>query len=514
MIKRIIMTVLLICLILGTALAQNARAHIAQGQEHMRNQNYAEAVASFEAALNLDPRNRQAPPLLREAQEKRMEQTFNQAQGLQQAGNYTEAIAQYNLAIRFAPAGHNTRNIQARRSEAERALQERQQQEARALQEQEERAQAQTARERAEQSQEAVQKANDYFLAGNYANAVIQYEHAVKIGGLTDAEVADTQRLVETAKDIQTKMEAFSSRALRDDDFDVSQNRDGSVTILKYKAFEKKTVNIKGTNHTVFIGFKNIVIPSRIFGVNATIIGPDAFKDAGLTSVIIPETIVEIGAGAFAFNNLERVTLGVRTRLIRGGIAEGRAEVVLAGAFEGNAQLTQIVIPDTVTEIGAKAFKDCGLISVTLGRAVSIIGESAFRNNNLTVITLPASVRRIGRYAFNSNQIQSLTIPNGVELVSDDAFTDNPMTAVVIPASLAQLIVINAQQVPRLGGDHVLISPHVPSFPTDSLVRVTLPANVQDRNMNSFEENLRNFYTSQNRAAGTYVKNGPIWTRQ
>jgi len=502
MAKRIIVMVLLAFLVAGTALAQTARQHIAQGQDHMTAQRYSEAVASFEAALRVEPRNRQAPALLRDAQIKRMETIFNQAQALHQEGNFSDAIVQYNLAVRYAPPGHNTGAIQNRRNEAQRALDE-----------QVANAQEQSARERAEQSRQAMLRGNENFIASRYTEAIGQYEHAVNMGGLTPAETTEVQRLITEAKDIQEKMESITNRPLRDDDFEVAQNRDGTVTITKYKATEKRTVNIGGTNHIVHFGILNVVIPSRIFGVNATIVGPDAFRDTGITSVVLPETIVEIHAGAFAENKLERVTLGVRTRLIRGGVAEGRAEVVPLGAFEGNAQLTQMVIPDTVTEIGARAFKDCGLTNVTLGRLVALIGESAFRNNKLSVITLPPSTRRIGRYAFNTNQITSLTIPNGVELVADDAFTANPMTAVVIPASLGQLITINAQAVPRIGGDHVLISPHVPSFP-DTLVRVTLPAGVHDRNMASFEENLRNFYTSQNRRAATYVKNGPIWSLQ
>ena len=87
------------------------------------------------------------------------------------------------------------------------------------------------------------------------------------------------------------------------------------------------------------------------------------------------------------------------------------------------------------------------------------------------------------------------------------------MTAVVIPVSLAQLINIGGQQVPRIGGDHVLSTAHIPSFP-DTVVRVTLPANVNDRNMGGFEVSLLNFYIEQRRLAGTYVKNGPIWSRQ
>jgi hypothetical protein len=44
---------------------------------------------------------------------------------------------------------------------------------------------------------------------------------------------------------------------------------------------------------------------------------------------------------------------------------------------------------------------------------------------------------------------------------------------------------------------------------------ITLPANVSDSDLRSygFESNFVTFYTGQNRAAGTYNKNGPIWSR-
>jgi len=37
---------------------------------------------------------------------------------------------------------------------------------------------------------------------------------------------------------------------------------------------------------------------------------------------------------------------------------------------------------------------------------------------------------------------------------------------------------------------------------------------MHDRNLDSFEESLRNFYVGQRKAAGIYIKRGPIWSRQ
>lgn len=531
MAKRLIIMALISCLVLGAVFAQqNARGYITQGQDHLKQGNYAEAVTAFEAAIKLEPKNKQAPPLLKEAQQKRMEEAFNQAQRLQQEGKYTEAIAMYNSAIRFAPPGTNTRNIQNRREEAQKALVLAEQQEQKAIQEkeleeqralaeqqrllaeQEQQARLAAEKERNEQAGQVIQTANELFIGGKYPEAIAQYELAISLGGLTSAVVNETQRLITEAKELQTKMASYGNRPLQDSDFDVTQNTNGTVTITKYKASESKTINVGGINHTVYFGILNVIIPARLWGVNVTGIGPEAFKNAGIMTLVIPDTVIEIGYGAFYGNNLEKVTLGRGLRAIKGGMAQGRIEINEPGAFEGNKNLTEIIIPDGVVEIGAKAFKDCGLKSVTLGKTVALIGESAFRNNQLPIVTFPPSIRSIRRFAFHQNQIQTLILPNGVLEVFDDAFTKNPMTSLIIPASLATLTRINNFECPRIGGDHSLFSAFTPTFP-DTLVRVTLPQNVHDLNMRTFDNNLTSFYIANKKVAGTYEKNGPIWVR-
>jgi hypothetical protein len=101
---------------------------------------------------------------------------------------------------------------------------------------------------------------------------------------------------------------------------------------------------------------------------------------------------------------------------------------VTAIAREGFFQLRDIetvVIPDTVTNIGNRAFEHCtGLTSVTIGNGVTSIDQEVFCNcSSLTSITIPDSVTYIGIAAFsNCTGLTSITIPDGVTSIGDAAF--------------------------------------------------------------------------------------------
>lgn len=61
-----------------------------------------------------------------------------------------------------------------------------------------------------------------------------------------------------------------------------------------------------------------------------------------------------------------------------------------------------VVIPDGVTSIGAKAFYECSEVtSITFPNTVTDIGDYAFyRCTSITNLVIPSSVKRIGDYAF------------------------------------------------------------------------------------------------------------------
>ena len=114
-------------------------------------------------------------------------------------------------------------------------------------------------------------------------------------------------------------------------DFEIQGNDDGTMTILNYKGLAK-----------------DIVIPEKIFNMPVSRLREGAFKNKGLTSVVIPNTVSFIGDETFRQN-----------------------------------QLTTIAIPETVEYIGDYAFSGNRLSSIRIPSKVVVIGASAFSNNQL-----------------------------------------------------------------------------------------------------------------------------------
>ena len=100
----------------------------------------------------------------------------------------------------------------------------------------------------------------------------------------------------------------------------------------------------------------------------------------------------------------------------------------------------KVVIPNTVTEIGRRAFFDCSeLIAVEIPNSVTIINEQAFSScKGLTAINIPSTVENIGYEAFsNCNGLTSVIIANGVKKIEDYAFSGcSNISKVVIPNSV------------------------------------------------------------------------------
>lgn len=106
---------------------------------------------------------------------------------------------------------------------------------------------------------------------------------------------------------------------------------------------------------------------------------------------------------------------------------KGKTVTAVAAEMFLRSDITSIEIPDTVTEIEAKAFYECAeLETVILGDGIKTIGESAFINcKKLRSIRLPASLESIGGAAFYGCENLSFEIDEGADFVVEDGVLYN-----------------------------------------------------------------------------------------
>lgn len=148
----------------------------------------------------------------------------------------------------------------------------------------------------------------------------------------------------------------------------------------------------------------DIKIPASV-----TSIGKRAFAETGIVSMVLPETIQEIGAKAFMD-------------------AKALHEVIIANvsvnvpemAFYGCTSLTSLVLPAECKEIGASAFANCSALELLgLPSSLETIGESAFANTAVKILGMAANVKNIAAKAFDNVALTSVTCLSEVPPVLD-----------------------------------------------------------------------------------------------
>lgn len=107
------------------------------------------------------------------------------------------------------------------------------------------------------------------------------------------------------------------------------------------------------------------------------------------------------------------------------------------------ATLENVTVPNSVVQIGAWAFAYCkALTSIAIPNSVTQIGEHAFTAcKQLKLVTIPNSVTQIGEYAFiGCSAISSITLPDNITQIEEGTFyACSDLTSIIIPNSVVQI---------------------------------------------------------------------------
>lgn len=159
-----------------------------------------------------------------------------------------------------------------------------------------------------------------------------------------------------------------------------------------------------------FYNYKDLT--SITIGSNVTNIGDYAFQNCkGLTSIVVNEgnTKYHSAGNCLIETATKTLILGCKASIIPN---DDSVTNISNSAFSGCVGLTSITIPDSVINIGT-TFRGCGdLVNVIIGNGVTNINSRAFEScSSLTNITIGNKVTSINYYAFSGcNSLQNIYI--------------------------------------------------------------------------------------------------------
>lgn len=203
--------------------------------------------------------------------------------------------------------------------------------------------------------------------------------------------------------------------------------------------------------------FENIAtLRTVVLGQSLQRIGKRAFDGClslKINDLIMPSSVEEIDDYAFYGCSATKETLTLPAALRRIG-RSAFAELPIGG----------VVFPDNLEEIGGSAFSGCLIAEVTLpegclsfpgkyhfahNSALSIVVLPAGMNSipegffedcpNIKNVTLPSGLQEIGAKAFSQCSVEEIVVPEGVTEICEFAFFSNPIKELHLPSTLKNI---------------------------------------------------------------------------
>lgn len=143
-----------------------------------------------------------------------------------------------------------------------------------------------------------------------------------------------------------------------------------------------------------------------------------------ITEIVVPERITEIPGNLFAgWRPVEKI------------VFHDKVTKIGVYAFYVCSGITELDLPDSITEIMSAAFASTNLKEVTVPPNVKSLPTAFYYCRKLEKINLPDGLTSIGMYAFqNCTSLKSIDIPDSVTFIADGAFWGcSSLSELVIP---------------------------------------------------------------------------------
>ena len=150
-----------------------------------------------------------------------------------------------------------------------------------------------------------------------------------------------------------------------------------------------------------------LVLPKSLKVLTARLSGE------GLTKVRLPENLETLGSHE---NNSKWFVFDGATALTSVHFDGNKLEYIGCGCFSNTPDLTEIYLPEGITEIGDYAFYNSGLKEINLPMTLEKIGDCSFQQSKLTSVELPEGITDIGISAFYGTPLSLVTSPHKTKL--------------------------------------------------------------------------------------------------
>ena len=190
---------------------------------------------------------------------------------------------------------------------------------------------------------------------------------------------------------------------------------------------------------TTVVGIINV--PEQANGYKVVRVGYQAFVNCrNVTEVVLPNTVTELYLYSFAYSGIKRFTLPRSVSIIHyAALTETDSlETIIVDSenpvFDSRNNCNAIIETASNTLVR-------GCITSFVPDGITAIGSGAFLSccAHDWTIELPNSVTRIETQAFNSCDLTDIKLSNNLQYVGYSAFGGSKLTSVVIPASVTEM---------------------------------------------------------------------------